>query len=67
MNAKIKANRLFMAIFVTFSVVYYEIVTATASEKRGDLVRLNDFKNELLVAYEEEEIRRLISLSDEVY
>ena len=56
-----------MAIFVTFSVVYYEIVTATASEKRGDLLRLNDFKNEILMAYEEEEIRRLIALSDEVY
>ena len=41
MNAKIKANRLFIAIFVTFSVIYYEIVTATASDKREDLLRLN--------------------------
>ena len=44
MNAKIKANRLFIAIFVTFSVVYYEIVTATASDKKDDLLMLSKYK-----------------------
>ena len=44
MNAKIKANRQFIAIFVLFSVIYYEIVTSTASDTKGSLVQLKDLK-----------------------
>ena len=44
MNAKIKATRLFIAIFVLFSVVYYEIVTAMASENKSRLIELGEIR-----------------------
>jgi len=47
---------MFIAIFVLFSVIYYEIVTATASEKKGALIELRDIKRKLVKSSDEDEI-----------
>jgi len=64
MNAKIKATRLFIAMFVLFSVIYYEIVTATASENKATLIELRGIRKQLVLASEEDEIINLLARSN---
>ena len=67
MSAKIKATRLFIALFVLFSVIYYEIVTASKSEKKGALLELRDIKRKLVKSSDEDEIAELLKESDRLY
>ena len=67
MNAKIKATRLFIAMFVLFSVIYYEIVTATASENKATLIELRGIRKQLVLASEEDEIINLLARSNQLY
>ena len=67
MSAKIKSLGFIVVIFVTCSVVYYEIVIQTASLRRQTLGELKEFKSKLISSDNEEEIIALLAESDTKY
>jgi hypothetical protein len=61
MNAKTIALGFIVFIFGTFSVIYYEIVIQTVATRKDVLMSLKSLREQLVVAYDEDEIIRLLN------
>ena len=67
MNAKIKSLGICVMIFVTISIVYYEIVIQTIYIKKPILNELNSLHHALVVSDDEKEINKMIKRADLIY
>ena len=67
MNAKIRSLGVVVFIFVTWSIIYYEIVIETVSSKRQNLELLNTKREQLLALDDEVAIRRILREADDIY
>ena len=67
MSAKIKSLGFIVLIFVAWSVVYYEIVIGTVSERKDILFNLKEYRKQLATASSEAEVIQLLESSDKEY
>ena len=67
MNAKIRSIGFIVVIFVTFSIVYYEIVIGIVAKDRVYLEDLTYIRKRLVISDNEAEIQKLIAQADKEY
>lgn len=67
MNAKIKSLGYVVFIFVTISIVYYEIVIVQVSNQRGVFEQIKVLKEDLMLSSNEESILEMIKEVDGLY
>ena len=67
MNAKIKSLGFCVMIFISISIVYYEVVIQTIAVKKPALLELTSLHHKLVVSDDEEEILKMLERSREIY